>query len=88
MVFSVVVNSGQLIHDPKKLPTVMNKHFASCRAILAARLPHSERHFSKYFDHSCQKTFYFNPVPPAERESEISLLPIGNSHGAYSCPTI
>ena len=46
-------NSGQLIHDPRKSPTVMNKHFASCGAILAAKLLHSECHFSEYFDHSC-----------------------------------
>ena len=76
-------NSGRLIHDPKKLPTVMNKHFSSCGPILAAKLPHSERHFSEYFDHS-QKSFYFNHVTPAELESEIPLLPIGKSHGAYS----
>lgn len=77
-------NSGRLIHDPKKLPTVMNKHFSSCGPILAAKLPHSERHFSEYFDHSCQKSFYFNPVTPAEIKCEISLLPIGRSHRAYS----
>ena len=77
--------SGQLIHDPKKLPAVRSKHFASCAsgAILAAKLPHSERHFSEYFDHS-QKSFYFNHVTPAEVESEIPLLPIGKSDGAYS----
>ena len=77
--------SGQLIHDPKKLPAVRCKHFASCAsgAILAAKLPHSERHFSEYFDHS-QKSFYFNRVTPAELGSEIPLLPIGKSHGAYS----
>ena len=78
--------SGQLIHDPKKLPVVRSKHFASCAsgAILAAKLPHSERHqFSEYFDHS-QKSFYFNHVTPAELESEIPLLPTGKSDGAYS----
>lgn len=40
-----IENNGPLIHDSQKLPTVANKHFASRGAILAAKLPHSERHF-------------------------------------------
>ena len=77
--------SGLLIHDPKKLPSILNKHFASCGATLAAKLPHSERHFSEFLAYR-PKTFYFLPVTPGEVESEISLLPLGKSHGVYSCP--
>ena len=78
-------NSGLLIHDPKKLPSNLNKHFASCAATLAAKLLHSERHFSEFLAYR-PKTFYFLPVTPGEVESEISLLPLGKSHGVYSCP--
>ena len=74
-----------VVHDPKKLPSILNKHFASCGATLAAKLPHSERHFSEFLAYR-PKTFYFLPVTPGEVESEISLLPLGKSHGVYSCP--
>ena len=40
-------NSSQLIHDPSKLPTILNQHFATCGSALAAKLPHSERHYSE-----------------------------------------
>ena len=81
-------NSSQLIHDPSKLPTFLNQHFATCGSALAAKLPHSERHYSEYLGPSNQiNSFFFNPVTPDEIESEISLLPMGKSHGVYSCPT-
>lgn len=35
---------GPLIQDSQKLPTVANNYFASRGAILAAKLPPSERH--------------------------------------------
>ena len=38
-------SSGRLIYDQKELPSILNKHFASCGAALAAKLPHLERHF-------------------------------------------
>ena len=40
---------------------------------MAAKLPHSERHFSEFLVNS--------PV-----ESEISLLSLNKSRGVYSCP--
>ena len=81
-------NSSQLIQDPRKLPTILNQHFATCRSVLAAKLPYSEHHYSEYLGPSNRlESFYFYPVTPDEIESEISLLPIGKSHGVYSCPT-
>lgn len=81
-------NTSQLIHDPSKLPTILNQHFATCGSALAAKLPHSERHYSEYLRPSNHiNSFFFNPVTPDEIESEISLLPMGKSHGVYSCPT-
>ena len=55
-----------------KLSSILNKHFASCGSTLAAKLPHSERHFSEFLVNS--------PV-----ESEISLLSLNKSRGVYSC---
>ena len=78
-------SSGRLIHDPRKLPSILNKHFASCGSTLAAKLPHSKRLFSEFLVNS-PKTFYFDPVTPGEVESEISLLSSNKSHGVYSCP--
>ena len=77
-------SNGRLIHDPKKLSSILNKHFASCGSTLAAKLPHSERHFSEFLVNS-PMTFYFDPVTPGEVESEISLLSSNKSHGVYSC---
>ena len=81
-------HSGPLIHDSQKLLTVANNYFASRGAILAAKLPYSERYFRSILNIFVKKLFYFAPVTPAEMESEILLLPIGKSDGAYSCPTI
>ena len=66
--------NGRLIHDPMKLSSILNKHFASCGSTLAAKLPHSERHFSEFLVNS-PMTFYFVQVPvtPGEVESEISI---------------
>ena len=78
-------SNGRLIHDPMKLSSILNKHFASCGSTLAAKLPHSERHFSEFLVNS-PMNFYFDPVTPGEVESEISLLSLNKSHGVYSCP--
>ena len=78
-------SNGRLIHAPMKLSSILNKHFASCGSTLAAKLPHSERHFSEYLVNS-PMTFYFDPVTPGEVESETSLLSLNKSHGVYSCP--
>jgi len=78
-------SSCRLIYDQKELPSILNKHFASCGAALAAKLPYSERHFSEFLVNN-PKTFYFDPVTLGGVESEISLLPSNKSHGVYSCP--
>ena len=63
-------NSSQLIHDPSKLPTILNQYFA-----------HSDRHYSEYLGplRNHINSFLFNPVTPDEIESEVSLLPMGKS---------
>jgi len=50
-------SSGRLIYDQKELPSILNKHFASCGAALAAKLPHPEHHFSEFLVNN-PKTFY------------------------------
>jgi len=57
----------------KKLSSILKKHFASCGAAVAPKLPNSESHFSKFLDNS-PKTFHFDPVIPDKVESEISLF--------------
>ena len=74
----------------------MNNHFASCGHRLAAKMPHSEKHFSEYLPKqnidyknivSQHGSFAFFPVTPSEIELEITLLPNNKSDGLYSCPT-
>jgi len=78
-------SSGRLIYNQKELPSILNKHFASCGAVLATKLPHSECHFLEFLVNN-PKTFYFDPVTLGEVESEILLLPSNKSHGVYLCP--
>ena len=87
--------NSQLIHDPQKISNILNNHFASCGHRLAAKMPHSEKHFSEYLPKqntdyeniaSQHGSFAFFPVTPSEIELEITLLPINKSYGLYSCP--
>ena len=41
-------SSSPLVNDPSKTAIIMNFHFASCNHHLAAKLPHSEKHFSDH----------------------------------------
>ena len=50
-------NSEPLIHDSQKLTTVANNYFASRGAVLAAKLPHSERHFRSYLNIFVKNSF-------------------------------
>ena len=77
-----------LIHEPSKLANIMNSHFASCGHRLAAKLPHSEKHFSDFLDdqHSEIGSFSFHPVEPINIEWEIMALPSNKAYGLYSCP--
>ena len=88
--------NSQLIHDPQKISTILSNHFAFCGHRLAAKMPHSEKHFSEYLPKqntdyenivSQHGSFAFFPVTPSEIELEITLLPINKSYGLYSCPT-
>jgi hypothetical protein len=67
----------------------LNNHFASCGHRLAAKMPHSEKHFSEYLPKqntdyknivSQHGSFAFFPVTPSEIELEITLLPINKSY--------
>ena len=41
-------SSSPLVNDPFKIANIMNFHFATCGHHLAAKLAHSEKHFSDY----------------------------------------
>ena len=74
-------SSGRLIHDPRKFPSILNKHF-----YLSCYTTQSERHLFSELLVNSPKTFFFDPVTPGEVESEISLLSSRKSHGVYFCP--
>ena len=65
----------------------MNFHFANCGHHLAAKLPHSEKHFSDYLTpRNNAGSFMFRPIEPEEIITEILTLSSNKSHGLYSCP--
>ena len=37
-------HGSPLVHNPSKIPNMLNLYFASCGSLLAAKLPHSEKH--------------------------------------------
>ena len=81
-------SSSPLVHDHFKMSNILNSHFASCGHRLAAKLPHSEKHFSDYLNGSSNtaETFVFHPVQAPEIISEILNLPQNKAYGLYSCP--
>ena len=55
---------------------------------LASKISQSNRHFSEYLPRlNYSDSVFFNPVSPAEIESEIMLLPLNKASGLYSIPT-
>jgi len=82
-------HTSRLFHDPIKIANILNEHFASCGSRLAAKLPHSEKHFSDYLKDNpitSSGSFACYPVEPQEIKTEILALPSNKSHGLYSCP--
>ena len=82
-----------LVHEPSKIANILNSHFASCGHRLAAKLPHSEKHFSEFLGKTRNPklqmqygSFAFLPVEPIEVEQELFALPSNKSFGLYSCP--
>ena len=78
-------SNAQLTFDPTKISNIINHHFASCGQRLAAKIPHSEKHYSIYLpdqimDSSAnasqqQGSFVFIPVTARDIEIEIITLP-------------
>ena len=69
-----------------EIPNIFNKHFSSVGHRLRSNLPSSNRHFSEYLRGNYEKSFFFDPVAPAEIEREILPIPLNKAHGLYSCP--
>ena len=68
-------SSSLLVNDPSKIANIMNFPFASCGHQLAAKLPHSEKHFSDYLTpKSDAGSFVFQPNEPEEIITEILTL--------------
>ena len=66
----------------------MNSHFALCGHRLAAKLPHSEKHYSDYLtNRNVPGSFAFHLVESDEIITEIMALPSNKSYGLYSCPS-
>ena len=82
-----VNKSSPLVHEPSKVANIMNAHFATSGQRLAAKIPHSEKHFSNYLPTpNDPDSFVFHLVEPREISMEIILLPVNKSYGLYSCP--
>ena len=65
----------------------MNAHFAPCGQRLAAKILHSEKHFSNYLPtRNDPDSFVFHLVEPREISMEILSFPINKSRGLYSSP--
>ena len=68
-------SSSLLVNDPSKIANIVNFHFASCGHQLAAKLPHSEKHFSDYLTPKNDAgSFVFRPNEPEEIITEILTL--------------
>ena len=88
--------TNKLTFNPTKKCDIINHYFASCGQQLAAKIPHSEKHYSTYLprqiiDNSTnayqqQGSFVFIPVTPRDIELEITTLPTKKADGLYSCP--
>lgn len=89
-------SNAQLTFDSKKISNIINRHFASCGQRLAAKIPHSEKHYSTYLPDQImnssvnvsqqQGSFAFIPVTARDIEFEIMTLPAKKAEGLYSCP--
>ena len=80
-------SSSPLVNDPSKIANIMNFHFASCGHHLAAKLQHSEKHFSDYLTpRNDAGSFVFRPIEPEEIVTEILTLSSNKSYGLYKCP--
>ena len=51
--------TSRLTFDPKNISNILNKHFATCGR-LAAKMPHSEKHYSDYLQHTITLTTHLN----------------------------
>ena len=80
--------SSPLVYEPDKIANIMNSHFALCGHRLAAKLPHSGKHYSAYLtNRNAPGSFAFHLVETAEIITEIIALPSNKSYGFYSCPS-
>ena len=80
--------NGELTHNPFEIPNILNNYFTSVGPNLASKISQSNRHFSECLPRlNYSDSFFFNPVSPAEIESEIMLLPLNKASGLYSIPT-
>ncbi|CAB4013442.1 Hypothetical predicted protein [Paramuricea clavata] len=86
--------ASRLTFDPKNISNILNKHFATCGQRLAAKMPHSEKHYSDYLqltnslNYTSQlDSFVFIPITERDIELEIITLPTKKAEGLYSCPS-
>ena len=84
-----VNESSPLIHKSSKVANIMNAYFATYGQRLAAKIPHSEKHFSSYLPtRNDPDSAVFYIVEPRKISMEILQLSISinKSHGLCSCP--
>ena len=83
------LNNNIVTTNKSTISNILNEHFTTVGSKLAAKLPSSEKHFTKflYKEKSPSSSFLFQPITPNELKLEIMSMPANKSHGFYSCPT-
>ena len=80
-------NNNGISKNPAEISNIFNQHFASVGQKLASSLPQSSRDFRDYLTTPTYSgSFYFDPVTPAQVETEINLIPNNKASGLYSFP--
>ena len=80
-------NNNGISKNPAEISNIFNQHFASVGQKLASSLPQSSRDFRDYLTTPTYSgSFYFDPVTPAQVETEINLVPNNKASGLYSFP--
>ena len=82
-----LLNGNVVTRNPAELPNVLSDFFSTVGQKLAANVPDSNCHYSKYLTKTnLTSSFFFEPVVLSDIELEISLLRSKKAYGLYSCP--
>ena len=71
--------------EPRRIATIINKHFSSVGPNLANKLPPAQHSYLDFLNvsNTLVTSFAFELVIPDEVKQEISSIPNGKSHGLW-----